>query len=265
MSVARDQADLAAVDEDQRSIAVVFDLVEPAVALRRLHGGRCELRAPLRGHGCGDRSGDLGGLAARHRLPGRGGRLVDRSAGHDAVGRLLQDVVFAQRARGDITLLDQQPVRRIVRQALQHPAAGQLLAGEAELDLARGQRLLRVGQRHPGPTVPDDHRAGAVVAGGDATLEAGVVERVIFDQLCETPHLRVQARPLRNRPALQRIAHLQTQVVVQAPGVVFLDHEDRLVGGRHAALRLRRLAKAPLGSVGVDAAGHGVRRPGWRR
>ena len=169
-------------------------------------------------------------------------------------GCLGQHVVLGERPGGGIALLDQQPVGRIVRQALQHPAAGQLLAGEAELDLAGRERRLRIGQRHPGSAVPDDHRARAVVAVRNAALEGRVVERVILDQLGEAPHLGIEARPLRHRPALQRIADLQAQVVVHAPGVVLLDDEDRRrPRPRAPPLRLRRLGEAPLGPVGVDA------------
>ena len=37
----------------------------------------------------------------------------------------------------------------------------------------------------------------------------------------------IEARPLRHRPAGQRAFDLQAQIVVQAAGVVFVDHEHR--------------------------------------
>ncbi len=181
----------------------------------------------------------------------------------DAVRRLDQHVVVGQRPGLDVALLDEEPVGRIVGQPHQRPAAGQLLAGQAELQLAGGQRRLRiVGQRHVGAGVPDDHAAGAVVAVRDAALEAGVFERVVLHQLGEAPHLRIEARPLGHRPAAQRPADLQAQVVVHPPRMVLLHHEDRRAGGARAALRLRRLGKAALGAIGLDATRHADKMAG---
>src|SRR5690606_17312011 len=50
---------------------------------------------------------------------------------------------------------------------------------------------------------------------------------------------RVIAGPLGHRPALERIADLQAEVVVAAAGVVQLDHEDRALPARRWLARFR--------------------------
>jgi hypothetical protein len=75
---------------------------------------------------------------------------------------------------------------------------------------------------------------------------------MVLDQLGEPSHLRIETGPFRHRPALQGAAHLKTQIVMEAAGMVFLDDEDPPVRGRRIALRLRRVGEAPLGSVGFN-------------
>ena len=82
---------------------------------------------------------------------------------------------------------------------------------------------------------------------------------MILDLLGEAADLGIEARAFGHRPALEGIADLQPQVVVEAAGMVFLDDEDRIAGeGRAAGRRLRRPGEAPLGFVGVDAVGHEI-------
>ena len=61
----------------------------------------------------------------------------------------------------------------------------------------------------------DDHRGGAYF------------QRVVFHLHRHPLHLGIEARALRHRPTLQRVAHLQPEVVVAVAGMVQLDHEDR--------------------------------------
>ena len=123
VAVAGDQPHLAVFDEHQGAVAVVFDLVQPARALRRRLGAVGQLRLPLRRHRRGPAAGDLGGLARRGALA-LDHRLVDRAAGDHAVGLFHQHVVVGQRPGGGIAFLDQQPVGRVVLQPHQRPAAG---------------------------------------------------------------------------------------------------------------------------------------------
>src|SRR5690606_22927632 len=76
---------------------------------------------------------------------------------------------------------------------------------------------------------------------------------------------RIVARPFRHRPAAQRIAHLQAEVVVAAAGVMQLHDEDRPLPARRglAGLGLAGAVEAPLATVVLE--GHGcTRRVGAR-
>ena len=74
--------------------------------------------------------------------------------------------------------------------------------------------------------VPDDDRAGAVVAWRDHALEVGVLDRVVLDVDGQALLFRAHRRPLRHRPALEHPVHLEAQVVVEAPRRVLLDDEQ---------------------------------------
>src|SRR4051794_2582467 len=98
--------------------------------------------------------------------------------------------------------------------------------------------------------IPDLHRAGSVLPCRDLALEGGVVEWVVFDvnRQCLLPWLERHA--LRHRPAGQRAASLEPEVVVQSAGVVALHDEDRLLrGGALLAERLGSLLRVALALV----------------
>ena len=71
-------------------------------------------------------------------------------------------------------------------------------------------------------------RAGAVLALRDLALEGGVVERVVLDVDGERALAGLERHALRHRPARERAVALEAEVVVEPPGVVALDDEDRL-------------------------------------
>src|SRR3989442_15949580 len=73
--------------------------------------------------------------------------------------------------------------------------------------------------------------------------------------------VRVEARPLRHRPALQSAVELQAEVVVQAPRGVLLDHEDEALRfARDLPLRLRGRAEIALLPVLVERGAHRLSR-----
>src|SRR6185503_5015983 len=80
---------------------------------------------------------------------------------------------------------DQQPVLLAAAVAAFHahemPAPLELAAAELELEMTLGQLLVRVALRRPASAIPDDDAAGTILALGDATLELGVVERMVLD------------------------------------------------------------------------------------
>jgi len=86
--------------------------------------------------------------------------------------------------------------------AHQIPHAGELFALQFELELALAIGLGGVALWNPDTAIPDDHLPGAIVPVRDAPLEAGVIQRMVFDVHRQPPDLGVQARPLGNRPAL---------------------------------------------------------------
>ena len=86
-----------------------------------------------------------------------------------------------------------------------------------------------------GAAVPDLDRAGAVVALRDLARERRVVERVILDVHRERALARLEGDALRHRPRGERAVPLEPEVVVEAPRVVALDDEDRLLAPRAAS------------------------------
>ena len=86
-----------------------------------------------------------------------------------------------------------------------------------------GHRLLA--QVPVGAAIPDDHRAGAVLALADHALEVAPGERMVVDGHREALLARVGGGPLGHGPRLERALHLQAEVPVHRGGVVLLDHE----------------------------------------
>ena len=88
--------------------------------------------------------------------------------------------------------------------------------------------------------VPDLDGAGAVLALRDLALERAVLERMVLDVHGEVLLSGLERDALRNRPAGERSVPFEAKVVVQAPRVMPLDDEDRVL----AALLRRRTAPA---------------------
>ena len=124
-------------------------------------------------------------IVARRFLRRRGRLVGDRPAREHALRLGVDDAVLGRRPRRVVLLLDQQPrllaLAGAAVHAHQRPAAVQLLAVEAELELAGAVAGARVADRLPGAVVPDDHLARAVLALRDRSLEAAVVDRVVLD------------------------------------------------------------------------------------
>src|SRR6202453_3530134 len=76
------------------------------------------------------------------------------------------------------------------------------------------------GVRFPGPVVPDDDVAAAVLAGRDHPFEVEVLDRVVFDVHGGALHLRVQRRPAGDGPAYEHAADFESEVVVEPAGSV---------------------------------------------
>ncbi len=144
-------------------------------------------------------------------------------------------------------MLDQEPVVPLLAFAAFHPhqdeTALQPLAVEDDLKVAFLQALMRIGPGLglPIAAVPQHHRAAAILAFWDRPLEVAVVERVVLHLHGEPAVMRVDRRAFGHRPGLERPVELQAEVVVQARGVMLLDHEPQKVGGLDLLLAKSRI------------------------
>jgi len=78
--------------------------------------------------------------------------------------------------------------------------------------------------------VPNDDFARAIVTFGEGSLEEKVVDRVVIDTDREALYLRIFAGPLRHRPRDKNGSNFQSEVIVEASSLVFLDPESESRG-----------------------------------
>src|SRR5439155_8387902 len=130
----------------------------------------------------------------------------------------------------------------------ERPDSLEALAVEADGQLAVALLLDEL----VGAVIPDLDRSGAVLAGRDLAGEGGVLERVVLDVHGEGAAARLKRHPLGHRPRGEGTVPLEPEVVVEPPGVVALDDEDRAAGASPAPERLGRLAGISLALEGVE-------------
>src|SRR5690606_22582587 len=131
----------------------------------------------------------------------------------DAFGPLGKDV--SRGIGGLIALLEQNPtfLLILVLKSGQHPAPGQLLARQPELEIAGFEALFDIVHRGPDTAIPDDHRAAAILALGDNTLEIGIFERVILSADGVSLVFGIERGSLGHGPTEQDTIMLQTQII----------------------------------------------------
>src|SRR5262245_43004806 len=216
-------------------------------------------RARDRGPGSGGSLVVAGSVGMPHAIF-RGGDLVEGAPRGHALGLGLDHARGASGARRAIPLLDQEPAPPIGITPLaspdphERPPAVELPAREDELEIAVAVALVRVAVGLPGAAVPDHHRAAAVFALRDGSLEVAVLERMILHLHGEALVGGVEAGPLGHRPALEGALELEPEVVVEPAGHVLLDHEGSRAraaprGRRRFARRLRRGLEVPLATI----------------
>src|SRR5215831_1193499 len=98
---------------------------------------------------------------------------------------------------------------------------------------------VRVALRVPAAAIPNHDGAAAILPLRDGSLEGVVFDRMIFHVDCKALLARHEARAAGDRPALHHPVELEPQIVVQAPGGVFLDDELIALGSMRAPPRLR--------------------------
>src|SRR6516164_6906849 len=77
---------------------------------------------------------------------------------------------------------------------------------------------------------------------------------MVLDLHREALVLRIEGWAARHRPGLEDAAELETEIIVQARGVMLLDHEAQPVRCLHLfpAARLARLGEVTLGAIGGE-------------
>jgi hypothetical protein len=112
--------------------------------------------------------------------------------------------------------------------------------------------------------IPDLDRAGAVLARRNRPLEARVLERMILDVHRKMLLSRLERHALRDGPARERAIDLEAEVVVQAPRVVPLHDEDRLLAPLAVPEWLARRHRVALAVVLGQVSWHEARVPALR-
>ncbi len=276
---AREELHPPRLDARLQAVAVELDLVQPARAGRRGGGerrqrgrneiGQLRLARALDGgrigrlglrlflYGLGLRAGGFADAAGLRRPAGRfSGDVLDVASGLHRFRSFLEKIVLVFRHGEFVVAFDQQPVLALLARLAVHahemPAAVQLLPVELEFEMALGIGLAGVAERGPRAAIPDDDGAAAIFALGNGALEVAVVQRMILDMHGEALFARHEARAARYRPALQHAVHLEAEVVVEARGVVLLDHEAVAALAALAPFRLGGGAEIPLLPVDVE-------------
>ncbi len=276
IAVPGERLDVPVVHDRLDPVAVPFHLEQPVGRIERLGDEGREHRLDEAGEwridGCGQV--DLGDRGRRLGDPERvAGRLdlVVGPTGLDAPRVILR---VPARRRVGVVLVDEQP--RLTRIALSRPGlhdrepATDLLAVQAELELAVVDRLARLRDRWgrlaglglgrlglPGPPIPDDDVAGAVLARRDDAFEVEVLDRVVLDVHRHPALGRIQGRAARHGPAHEDAVDLQAEVVVKARRPMALDDEPATHPRRRGrpgrpGRRFGRLAEVPFAAVFLE-------------
>ena len=247
LAVAADQPRAVLLHEREHAVAVVLHLVHPPVALRRR---RHELRQL--------HVGAVEGVARKP--PVAAGRYLVHGAARAHARAEAGDAGLVLHV--PVLLLDEEPVvsvlARLGLQPHEHPGALEAPAVQHELQLAVAQARLDVAERFPEPLVPEHHRAAAVLALRNGSLEVAVLQRMVLHVHGQPLVARVVRGPLGHRPAQQHPVPFQAQVVVVAAGQVVLHEEPQAPRGLAAhALRLGGSVEIALLVVGAQLRGHG--------
>jgi hypothetical protein len=126
----------------------------------------------------------------------------------------------------------------------------ELLALQGEIQLAFAIGLWRV-LAIPEATIPNHHRAAAVLALRNRALEVAVIQRMVLDLHREPLVVGVERRTFRHSPRLEDPIKLKPQVVVQVRRRVLLDDETKILCGFYFGITARLLGfrEVSLGTV----------------
>ena len=211
VSVSSEQLDVFAVNPRHQPVAIELDFARPTRRIkRRLVHQRGQLRCQARG---------------------QFGRLLrgERFQFEHAVGQFVHHAEVGGGPGVCVAFFDEQPRGLFFTSAFhlhQSPTPAQLVAVQLKLQIAVGQRLLRVAHRSPSACVPDDDFACPIKFVGNGSFKAGVVQRVVLHLHGHALYRWIKAWPLGHRPTSKRAAQLEPKVVVKTAGPVLLDNES---------------------------------------
>jgi hypothetical protein len=264
VAVTGEQFHLPAVDATESAITVKLDFMQPIIAIRRtVHRGcqhrfgRLPGRRLLRTLYFGN--GDFLGWPLGTGRGGYGGRseFVDGEAGNNAERLIVGDNPVRLTLREDVALFDQQPILAVFIAPLelyQHPPTAEFLTVEAELDLPIFILFVGVIHWYPGSPVPNNHRAGAILALGNYILKFDITQRMIFHPHGEAFDFWIKAWAARDCPAFKNAIKFEAEIVVKSRRIVHV-HDKPLACARNQpnGIRLRRFCEVTLGLVFCQA------------
>ncbi len=125
------------------------------------------------------------------------------------------------------------------------PAPFEFFAHQFKTQMAFLHAGGRVALGHPGSLVPDDYGPGTVGTLGNIAFELRIVQGMVFDMDGQAFFGRIKTRSAGNGPAPQHAVVFEAQVIVQPPGIVFVNDKKTANGFRLSSAALpfaRRLA-----------------------
>ena len=182
---------------------------------------------------------------------------VDREPRIDRLHRIR---VEAALVHPGIRLLDEEPRVLGLARLHQRPAPVELEAAQIEEQLAGLEPRARILHRHPHALVPEDDRAGSVVALRNHALELRIVQRMVLHVDGHALVLRVGRWSPGNGPREQHAVKLQPEIPVESGGIVLLHDEEAAPRQSRAPEGLRGAGSRALGAVLGEPVGGGFVR-----
>src|ERR1700732_2658714 len=142
---------------------------------------------------------------------------------------LVGDFPIAYTPAEFIVRLDEQPWLGFLSGSRPHPnqvpTPFEPRAVQRKRQMPFSKPLLRIALRLPSAAVPDDHRARAIFALRNISLEIKVFDRVVLGADRKPLFADREARAFGDRPAFQDSVDLEPQIVMQPARRVFLNDE----------------------------------------
>ena len=115
---------------------------------------------------------------------------------------------------------------------------------------------MRIAFGNPGATIPELHRAAAILALGNRAFEIAIVEWVILDLDGQALVVRIERGSARYRPGLEHAIEFEPEIVMQPRRIVALDDEAQPLPLRDSrfAGRLGGQAEVAFCAIGSETA-----------